>query len=216
MSTAILPQNALEEEWIARVSEGDLDAFNHLVEEYQDLAYHHAWTFLKEQDLAEDATQESFIKAYLSIGSFRGGSFRAWLLRIVANTSYDVLRKQKRRKLIPLFPEHEDGSLNDSPKWLVDSSPSVEETIEMKEGGLEIYRLLDELPDIYRLVLILIDIYEFDYKETAQTLNIKVGTVKSRIRRARLKMREKLMNNSSFNLPRKYSAVSQLAPITNC
>lgn len=216
MGTAILSEDISEEALVAKASSGDLDAFNHLVEAYQDLAYHHAWTFMNDNDLAADVTQESFIKAYKSIRRFRRGSFRAWLLKIVANTSYDYLRRKKRRKILPLTPERDDGSVNNSSNWLVDKSPSVEEIIETKEAGIEIYRMLDELPEIYRMVLILVDVYDFEYQETAQVLNIKVGTVKSRLRRARLKMREKLRGNANLQLPRKYDLSPQFVPVPEC
>jgi len=198
MDTAILDTNITEETLVDKAVRGDLNAFNQLVETYQDLAFHHAWTFLNDQQLAEDVTQESFIKAYKAISHFRKGSFRAWLLRIVANTSYDVLRRIKRHTIYPLFPEDEDGNINDSPEWLVDRSPSVEEAVEAKETGSEIYRLLNELPEIYREVITLIDIYDFEYLEAAQVINIKVGTIKSRLARARMEMRKKLKFNAEI------------------
>jgi RNA polymerase sigma-70 factor (ECF subfamily) len=216
MSSTILSEDITEEALVVKASSGDLDAFNHLVEAYQDLAYHHAWTFMNDYDLAADVTQESFIKAFKSIKRFRRGSFRAWLLKIVANTAYDHLRRRKRRKILPLTPERDDGSINNSSKWLVDPSPSVEETIETKEAGLEIYRMVDELPEIYRMVLILVDVYDFEYQETAEALNVKVGTVKSRLRRARLKMRDKLRGNANVQLPRKYDLGPQLVPVPEC
>ena len=196
-------QECSEEELVARAAKGDLEAFNQLIESYQDLAYHHAWTFLFDQNDAEDVTQDSFIKAYLSIGRFRGGSFRAWLLKIVSNTSIDYLRKRSRDRTQPLNPEFEDGTVIETPVWLVDPSLSVERIVEQTEQAGEIYRTLSELPEIYRMPLLLIDVYDFDYKETGKALNIKVGTVKSRILRARLKMRAKLRNNSNVEIPSK-------------
>lgn len=201
MTTAIFDTNMTEETLIDKAVRGDLDAFNQLVEAYQDIAFHHAWTFVNDHQLAEDVTQESFIKAYQAIARFRKGSFRAWLLRIVANTSYDVLRRKKRHTVFPLFPEEKDGNINDTPEWLEDPSPSIEETIEMKETGSEIFRLLNELPDIYREVITLIDVYDFEYTEAAQTLKIKVGTVKSRLARARMEMRKKLKFNANSTVP---------------
>ena len=200
MSSTILLKEVSEETLILQLSRGNLDAFNHLVEAYQDIAYHHAWTYVKDQDLAEDVTQESFIKAYKSIERFYGGSFRSWILRIVTNTSIDFLRRRKRRLTKPLIPENPDGSENESPNWLIDPSLSVEATVEKEEQASEIYRMLDELPEIYRRPLTLIDIYDFNYKEAAEVLNIKVGTVKSRVRRARLQMREKLIGNPNYQL----------------
>ncbi|MGD8402377.1 MAG: sigma-70 family RNA polymerase sigma factor [Anaerolineales bacterium] len=190
-----------EETLIARASKGDLEASNHLILTYQDRAYNHAWSMLNDRDLAEDVTQESFIKAFQAIGSFRGGSFRAWLLRIVTNTSYDLLRRSQRYPMQPLVPENDDGDEIESPAWLVDPSASVQNTVEQNEETRHIYRILNELPEAYRMVLTLIDLHEFDYTEAAQALNIPLGTVKSRLVRARLQMREKLRDYAFFQVP---------------
>lgn len=212
MQSAIFESNMTEETIVDKAVKGDLDAFNQLVEAYQDIAFHHAWTFVKDRQLAEDVTQESFIKAFQAISRFRKGSFRAWLLRIVANTSYDVLRRKKRHTIFPLFPEEEDGSINESPEWIMDPSPSIEKIIEAKESGSEVSRLLNELPKIYREVITLIDIYDFEYKEAAQVLKIKVGTVKSRLARARLEMRKKIKFNADFPTTAKSKQHSQDIP----
>jgi RNA polymerase sigma-70 factor (ECF subfamily) len=181
-----------EENLIQSARNGDLDAFNQLVLKYQDLAYNHANAMLRDSFLAEDATQEGFIKAFQNINSFRGGSFRAWLMRIVTNTVYDMLRKSKRQLTQPLYPEDESGEEIDSVSWLADPNASVQEIIERQEFAGEIYQMLGELPKAYRSVLTLIDIYEMDYIEVAQSLNIPIGTVKSRITRARLRMIDKI------------------------
>jgi RNA polymerase sigma-70 factor (ECF subfamily) len=156
------------------------------------MAFNLAYTLLGDSDSAEDATQESFIKAFQNIGRFRGGSFRAWLLRIVANTSYDLLRRSKRHIIQPLFPENEDGEEVESPAWLVDPSPSVQAVVEQREDSTRIYRALDELPEVFRSVITLVDLYELDYGEAAKVLNVPLGTVKSRLARARLQMQQKL------------------------
>jgi RNA polymerase sigma-70 factor (ECF subfamily) len=198
------PENTL----IARASKGDLEAFNQLVLTYQDIAYYHAWSMLNDSDLAEDVTQESFIKAFQAIKQFRGGSFRAWLLRIVTNTSYDLLRRSQRHPVQPLVFENDDGDDIESPSWLADPSASVQATVEQNEEAEQLYRLLEELPEAYRTVLTLIDLYELDYAEAAQALNIPLGTVKSRLVRARLQMKEKLKAYSNFFVPSQPCAAS--------
>jgi len=185
---------------IARASNGDLEAFNHLVLTYQDMAFHHAWAMLNDRNLAEDVTQESFIKAFQAIGRFRGGSFRAWILKIVTNTSYDLLRQSQRHPHQPLVPENDEGDEFESPSWLADPSASVQVTVEQNEEAEYIYRMLGELPEAYRMVLTLVDLYEFDYTETAKALNVPLGTVKSRLVRARLQMREKLKGCANFRV----------------
>lgn len=186
-----------ETSWINNAAQGDLDAFNQLVLEYQSLAYNHAYALLGDPSAAEDAAQESFIRAFQNMRSFRGGSFRAWLLRIVTNAAYDFLRRAKRHPAEPLFPEDEYGQEIESPSWLADPSPSVEANVEEKEFLTGLYKILDELPEIYRSVITLVDLNELDYSEAATILKIPIGTVKSRLARARLQVKEKLQRNSS-------------------
>lgn len=183
---------------IEKATRGDLDAFNQLVLEYQSLAYNHAHALLGDRAAAEDATQESFIRAFQNLSSFRGGSFRSWLLKIVTNMSYDFMRRTKRHPTEPLFPEDENGEEMESPTWLADPSPSIEATLEEKEFSNGIYRILDELPDVYRSVITLVDLYELDYSEAAAVLKVPIGTVKSRVARARLQMKEKLKGTIGY------------------
>ena len=188
----------MEEMWVRRAARGDLEAFNQLVLNFQDMAYSHARALLGDPDSAEDVVQDSFIKAFQSLNGFRGGSFRGWLLRIVTNSAYDMLRRSGRRPTQPLFPEGEDGEEIESPAWLADLNASVQETVEREEESKRLYQLLDELPEVYRSVLTLIDLYELDYLEAAEALKVPIGTIKSRLARARLRMKEKLKNNETF------------------
>ena len=116
-----------EEALIHDAQAGSLDAFNALVLHYQDSVFNTALRILGDEDLASDATQEAFLSAFRSITSFRGGSFKAWLMRTVTNACYDELRRQKRRPSIPLEPESEDGEEIDSPRWLADPTMSPEQ-----------------------------------------------------------------------------------------
>ena len=183
-----------EEALITAASNSDLDAFNQLVLSHQDLAYQHAYSLVGDAALAEDVTQESFIKAFQGLKTFRGGSFRGWLLRIVTNSAYDILRRSQRHPTQPLFPEDDNGEELESAPWLADPAASVQNTVEQKELSEELRTLLEQLPDAYRSVLTLVDIYQFDYVEAAETLRIPIGTVKSRLARARLRMKEKLVH----------------------
>lgn len=191
----------MEEIWVRQAMQGDLEAFNQMVLDHQDMAYHHALALLGDPASAEDAVQESFIKAFQNLGGFRGGSFRGWLLKIVTNSAYDMLRRSKRRPTQPLFPEGEDGDGIESPAWLADPNASVQETVERDEESKRLYQLLDELPEVYRSVLTLIDLYELDYLEAAETLMVPIGTIKSRLARARLQMQAKLRDNKYAILP---------------
>ncbi len=196
--------NAREQTLVSSASKGDLDAFNDLVLKYQDLIYNLAYAILGDRDPSEDATQETFISAFQHLGSFRGGSFRGWLMRIATNTCYDFLRAIRRRPTVALLPEDADGNEIESLTWLADPHPSAEAEIERDEFSQILYRRVDELPTQFRAVITLIDLNGIDYAEAAQALGIPIGTVKSRLARARLRMKEGLSQDltvhSDFHL----------------
>ena len=192
MLTTTLSYGYDEQSILLQASTGDLEAYNQLVKRHENLAYRHAYALLGDPDLAADATQESFIKAFQAINTFRGGSFRAWLLRIVTNSAYDLFRRFRRHPTRTLFPEAEDGEEIESPSWIADPAASVQAIVEQNEFTRDIYRTLAELPAVYRTVLTLVDVHELDYREAAQALNVPVGTVKSRLARARLQMKQRL------------------------
>lgn len=169
---------------------GDLEAFNRLVLEYQDLVYYQAYRIMGDAQSAEDAAQEAFISAYRKLSSYRGGSFRAWLLRIVTNACYDELRRRKRRPTTPLEPLGADEEEVESPRWLSDPGESPEDFAERVELSGAIQRCLDDLPDEFRVVVVLVDVQGFDYSEASQVVGRPVGTVKSRLSRARERMRD--------------------------
>jgi RNA polymerase sigma-70 factor, ECF subfamily len=197
-----------EETLIRLTAQGNLEAFNRLVFIYQNIAYNHAYALLGDPALSDDAIQEGFIKAFQNIGRFRGGafSFRAWLLKIVTNSAYDILRRTRRHPTEPLFPVDENGEEVESPAWLADPSNSVQEVVEQKETAKHIYQMLNELPDVFRSVITLIDIYELDYTEAATILNVPLGTIKSRLARARMQMKDKLQG--SLKYARKFDMIN--------
>jgi len=170
--------------------EGDLDAFNRLVMEYQDLAYNVAFRVLGERTAAEDAVQDAFISAYRKLKTFRGGSFKAWLLRIVTNACYDELRRQKRRPIVPLQPSDSEDEEIESPSWLEDPGESPEETALREELSQVIQNCLNSLDHDFRIVVVLVDIQGLDYAEAAETANTPLGTIKSRLARARVRLQD--------------------------
>src|SRR4030065_1962745 len=123
-----------EAELIQEAIQGDLTAFNRLVLTYQEMAFNLAYRMLNDDDAAEDATQTAFISAYKNLRSYRGGSFRAWVMRMVTNTCYDELRRRHRRPTVPLEPlnAEEDDEI-ESPAWLADGNPTPEEQGESQE-----------------------------------------------------------------------------------
>jgi len=183
-----------EETLIAQARDGDLTSFNSLVIKYQDMAFNLASRMLDDNDAAADVTQIAFISAYRSLDSFRGGSFRAWVMRMVSNACYDELRRRKRRPTISLEPLNEDDEEIESPAWLADSSNSPEDEVERAELGHALQNCLTGLPEEFRSVVLMVDIEGLDYQEVSLAIGKPLGTVKSRLARARSKMRECLRN----------------------
>jgi RNA polymerase sigma-70 factor, ECF subfamily len=187
-----------ETDLITAALQGDLEAFNQLVLRYQDTVYTHAYYLLNDQAAAEDISQEAFILAFQKLSQYRGGSFRVWLIRIAANACYDEIRRWKRKRQIPLVPLDDDGDEVESPYWVADQGPSVEEIVERDEFGERVQSLLDELPFVLKTAVLMIDIQEMDYAEAAQALGIPMGTLKSRLVRGRLKLRSLLEGSGLF------------------
>ena len=182
--TAPLPD---EEAVVARAMAGDRSAFAQLMEHYQSACYGLAWRLLGDADQAADATQDAFIHAYDAIAKFRGGLFRSWMLRITANASYDILRRAQRRPTTTLpDPDEGEAELPD----LAAVNPVAEAARTELYYHLEI--ALRRLPEDQRIAVVLCDVYGMDYNEVAATTNSALGTVKSRIHRGRLRLRELL------------------------
>jgi RNA polymerase sigma-70 factor (ECF subfamily) len=175
---------------IQTAQRGDLDSFNTLVLNYQNSVFNVALRILGDEDLAQDAAQDAFISAFKSISSFRGGSFKAWLMRTVTNACYDELRRKKRRPTTPLEPDTADGEELDSPRWLADPRLTPEQQSEADELEHAIQHCLDELPAEFRSVVVFADIQGMDYSEVAIAAKVPLGTIKSRLARARLRLRE--------------------------
>ncbi len=169
---------------------GDLEAFNRLVIAYQDMVFNQAYRVMGELSAAEDATQEAFVSAYRKIRSYRGGSFKAWLLRIVTNACYDELRRRKRRPTVPLEPVDPYDEVMESPHWLADPGETPEERVTRSELGQAIQDCLEQLSTDFRVVVVLVDIQGLDYQQAAQAMGTPLGTIKSRLARARGGLRE--------------------------
>jgi len=179
-----------EEAIVAQARAGDRSAFARLVEHYQSACFGLAWRLTGDPDQAADATQDAFIHAYDAIRSHRGGAFRSWLLRITANASYDILRRAQRRPSTVL-PDPEEGEAELADIGAVDP---VAESLRS-----ELYRYLEDalrlLPEDQRVAVVLCDVYGMDYGEVADMTTSPLGTVKSRIHRGRLRLRELLRDH---------------------
>ena len=189
---------------------GELDAFNRLVLHYQELAFNVALRVMGEEAAAADATQEAFISAYRSLRGYRGGSFRSWLLRIVTNACYDELRRRKRRPAVSLEALIEDSEVEGS---IGSTNPA-----DNPETAAQRHELIDAIQDClkglapeFRIVAVLVDVQGLDYDEAAQSIGKPLGTVKSRLARARAKLRDCLKAYGEL-LPTEFRLQNEAVP----
>jgi len=177
---------------IRKAQSGNVDAFNMLVLQYQDMMYRISWRILHDEFSADDATQNAMIQAFKNIQSFRGGSFKSWLARVTVNASYDELRRWKRQPSILLEQFNNEGDEIESPLWMRDPATGPQEAVESVEMSDAIQHCLQGLVPDYRAVVVLVDIEGLSYEEAARAARIPVGTVKSRLARARMQLRKSL------------------------
>ncbi|MBP8001225.1 MAG: sigma-70 family RNA polymerase sigma factor [Chloroflexi bacterium] len=172
---------------IKLAQEGDLTAYNRLVLLYQDAVFNIVYRIMGDGAAAADITQDAFVSAYHAISRFSEGSFKAWLIRIATNACYDEFRRRKRR---PQTSLDEMTAENDSPAFLQSDEPGPEQIRQRHELVQAIQDCLKRLPEDQRVALVLCDVEEYDYNEIAAIITSSLGTVKSRISRARTKLRD--------------------------
>lgn len=177
---------------IRAAKRGDLDAFNLLILRYQNLLFGIALRILRDEEATADALQEAFISAFRKFHTFRGGSLRSWLARVVVNACYDEMRHKRRQRSVPLAQINSAGEEIESGYWLVDTSAGPEECFEAGELNHAVQEALRTLPSMYHTVLVLVDVEGLSYEEAAAAAHVPVGTVKSRLARARLQMQNSL------------------------
>lgn len=186
---------------IQEAQRGDLQAFNALVLHYQSRVYNLAYRVMGEGGSAADMTQEAFVSAYRNIRRFRGGSFKAWLMRIATNACYDELRRRKRRpqtSLEALYVVDEDPS-----PPLHSESESPEQSALRGELAAAIQECISALPTAQRIAAVLCDVQGYSYEEMSSIMGVSLGTIKSRLSRARAKLRDCLRGAGEL-LPRQY------------
>ena len=181
-------------EQIKKSLKGDLNSFNQIVLEYQNLVYNQAYRIMGEEASAEDAAQEAFISAYKKLHTYRGGSFKSWLLRIVSNACYDEFRRRKRQPVAPLYPEDQNGNELDSASWLEGNEEKPEDYVLRSELSDAIQTCLDRLEFEFRTIVVLVDLQGMDYASAAKVLDRPLGTVKSRLARARRNLKDCLQS----------------------
>lgn len=179
-----------DERLVLLAKDGDLDAFNRLVDSYQGAVYSLCYRLLGSREAAEDATQETFLSAYRSLSRFEGGKIRSWLLRIAANESKDELRRRSRRDRAGSLDEM-FGTL-DTPIEVPDPGPGAQDELERHELGQMLQKALNGLPFDQRQAIVLLDVYGYHYEEIASMTGASLGTVKSRIHRGRERLRQLL------------------------
>ena len=204
ISMKALQNAAAPEKTLIRAAQrGDLEAFNLLILRYQNLLFGIALRLLNDEDAAADAVQEALISAFRRFDTFRGDSLRSWLARVVVNACYDEIRKKRRQHSVPLEQFNAEGDEIETSYWLVDPQADPEVQYESNELESAIQKSLNKLPAIYRLVLVLVDVEGLSYEEAASAAGVPVGTVKSRLARARLQMQKSLQTAGEL-LPASY------------
>jgi RNA polymerase sigma-70 factor (ECF subfamily) len=193
---------------IKRAREGDLESFNQIILAHQSRVYNQAYRIIGEPAAAADATQEAFISAFKKLHTYRGGSFKSWLLRIVSNACYDEFRRRKRKPVTPLYQEGDDGEDLDSSPWLEDPGDTPEENLQRRDLSEAIQYCLDRLDIDFRMIVVLVDIQGLDYAAAAKVIDGPIGTVKSRLARARKNLKDCLQGFKEL-LPRDLRPVGE-------
>jgi RNA polymerase sigma-70 factor, ECF subfamily len=181
------PDQVRDERLVQRSLGGDLDAFNELVLHYQDFLFALVVRMVGDRDAAADVVQEAFLNAYRNLRSYRGGAVRAWLARIALNAATDVLRRRRRHPSEP-YPDWEDEA------WQPPTGPEddPEREAARRARGRVLMAALQRIGEDQRRAIVLFDVEGFDYSEIAAITEVSLGTVKSRIHRGRLALRELL------------------------
>jgi len=173
-------------------ADGNLDAFNELVERIQACGYHTAYRILNDEEAAADVLQESLIKSFRALSTYRGDSFKSWFLRILINTCYDLLRRQKRRAIASL----DDLTPEGEPAFEVaNRGEQPEDHVERMELRQWLDRGIAALPLDQRTAVVLFDVEGYSYIEVADITGVPLGTVKSRINRGRVRVRDFLVHH---------------------
>jgi len=164
------------------------------------MVYNVAYRILGDADAAADASQDTFLSAYKAIANFKGGSFKSWLLRITTNACYDQLRLHQRRPTSSLDAIYTD---TDPSSHFINGRETPEEHALRQELGQILQQAIHTLPPDQRVTLVLSDVQGLSYKEVSEVTRVSVGTVKSRLSRARARLRDRLMEQREL-LPARY------------
>jgi len=185
-----IDEQQVDERLVARARQGDVAAFHDLVDRHQVAIFNVVLRTVNDPGTAEDVTQDTFMRAWRSLAQFRGGNVRGWLMRIAVNRAYDTLRTRKRR------PSESLDALDYEPVTAWSSNVSASEDPHAFSARSELSEALESmlarLPDDQRTALLLVDLQGFSYDEAAGIMQVAPGTIKSRISRARSRLREEM------------------------
>lgn len=195
MTTTITSETA-DLELVQRAKSGDLDAFETLTSRHEQRVYALAMRMLRQEQDAEDVTQQTFLSVLENLDGFRGdASFSTWLLRIATHAALKVIRKRNGLEMISLEAATEkadDGDFVPHPEYIADWRQSPEQLVEQRETQILLDEALARLDEKHRMVFLLRDVEGLSIKETAEALGLSEGNTKVRLLRARLQLREQL------------------------
>ena len=195
MSNQIMAESS-DAELVQRAKAGDLDAFEQLTSRYERKVYSLAWRMLRQEQDAEDVTQQTFLSLLENLKGFRGeASFSTWLLRVATHAALKVIRKRQGLDTVSLeqaTESSEEGDPVPHPEYIADWRQSPEELVRKNETQRLIEEALAQLDEKHRLVFLLRDVEGMSVRETAESLGLSEGNVKVRLLRARLQLRERL------------------------
>ena len=191
MLVKVIMSDKTDEELIKDFQNGNINSYNHLVFRYKDRLFNYIYQFVHDIDLAEDLLQDTFLKLYTHKNSYKEiAKFSTWIYTIAGNFAKTELRKFKRRKTY----SHSDLSFNDN-EFIIEDKNKTPSDVFLDEGlRKSLHQCLSSLPLNFKNIIILRDIQELSYDEISTIVELSLGTVKSRINRARLKLYECLQN----------------------
>lgn len=185
-----------DEELVEKVKKGDADVYEKIIQKYQSKVFGLIYNMTKNQNDIEDIAQEVFIKIYKNLGKFKGeSSLYTWIYKITVNLCLDEMKKRKNVIYLDEKIEVDDGEVN---RELPSEDKSQEKLYEEKELQEKLHNCINKLPEKQRVMIVLRDIKGFSYEEISKITDVKLGTVKSQINRARLKLKELLDEEGTF------------------
>lgn len=191
-----------EQDLVALAKKGDQDAFSQLVEANQNKIYSLALRMTGSPEDGADLAQEAFLRAWRSLPSFQEeSSFSTWLYKLTSNLCIDFLRKEKRRKAVAITVSLDDDQDESPPVEVPDHRFTPEAEVERRELRSAMSRALKTMSEEHRQILILREVEGLSYTEIAQLLDVEEGTVKSRLARARISLRNILQKDGNFSSP---------------